>query len=125
MFVSHVGEIFPSGFLPVSAGNIRSADLVDVYRHSTLFRTLRDRSQIKGKCGVCEYLPVCGGSRARAYATTGDYLEAEPFCAHVPVMYQRMIASGEALPVAEYFAQRMSSYYRSLPVHAAAARPAG
>ena len=117
MFVSHTGEIFPSGFLPVSAGNIRSSDLVDVYRHSSLFRTLRDRTQLKGKCGVCEYLPVCGGSRARAYATTGDYLEAEPCCVHVPVKYERLVASGEAEPVAEYMQRRMARVTRSLPVH--------
>ena len=120
LFVSHTGEIFPSGFLPVTAGNIRSADLVDVYRNSTLFRTLRDRSQLKGKCQVCEYRPVCGGSRARAYATTGDYLEAEPFCAHVPVQYARMIEEGTAEPVEPYFARRMKRYSSSLPVHAAA-----
>ena len=120
LFVSHTGDIFPSGFLPVSAGNIRSDDLVDVYRNSELFRTLRDRSQLKGKCQVCEYRPVCGGSRARAYATTGDYLEAEPFCAHVPVKYQRLLEQGEAEPVAQYFASRMQRYTRSLPVHAAA-----
>jgi len=125
LFVSHTGEIFPSGFLPVSAGNVRGADLVDVYRHSPLFRSLRDRTQLKGKCGVCEYLSVCGGSRARAYATTGDYLEAEPFCAHVPVKYERMVANGEAEPVAEYFARRMARYPRSLPVHDTASdRPA-
>jgi radical SAM protein with 4Fe4S-binding SPASM domain len=117
MFVSHVGEIFPSGFLPVSAGNVRSADLVATYRQSPLFRSLRDRGQLKGKCGVCEYVSVCGGSRARAYATTGDYLEAEPFCAHVPVKYERMVAKGEAEPVAEYFARRMARHARSLPVH--------
>jgi radical SAM protein with 4Fe4S-binding SPASM domain len=125
MFVSHTGEIFPSGFLPVSAGNVRRDDLVDVYRNSELFRTLRDRSQLKGKCHVCEYRPVCGGSRARAYATTGDYLEAEPFCAHVPVKYQRMLEQGTAEPVTQYFARRMKRYTSSLPVHAAATdRPA-
>ncbi len=83
LFVSHVGEIFPSGFLPNSAGNVRTHDLVDTYRHAPLFKALRDRSRIKGKCSVCEYLQVCGGSRARAFAVTGDPLEAEPFCAHV------------------------------------------
>ncbi len=117
LFVSHTGEIFPSGFLPVSGGNIRTNDLLDVYRNSTLFRTLRDRTQLKGKCGVCEYLQVCGGSRARAYAATGDYLEAEPFCAHVPARYKRMVARGQAEPVEEYFAKRMSRLTRSLPVH--------
>ncbi|NJD09929.1 MAG: TIGR04053 family radical SAM/SPASM domain-containing protein [Gemmatimonadetes bacterium] len=123
MFVSHTGELFPSGFLPVSAGNLRRADLVDVYRHSPLFRTLRDKTQLKGKCAVCEYLPVCSGSRARAYATTGDYLEAEPFCAHVPVRYERMVANGEAEPVAEYFARRMTRHARTLPVHGAPSDP--
>jgi radical SAM protein with 4Fe4S-binding SPASM domain len=95
MFVSHTGEIFPSGFLPVSAGNVRSDDLVDVYRNSTLFRTLRDRTQLKGKCGVCEYQRFCGGSRARAFAVTGDYLASEPFCAHVPRRFEQMAASAE------------------------------
>jgi radical SAM protein with 4Fe4S-binding SPASM domain len=84
LFVSHTGEIFPSGFLPLTAGNVRTHDLVDVYRDSDLFRSLRDRSRLKGKCGVCEYRPVCGGSRARAYAITSDPLESEPFCVHVP-----------------------------------------
>lgn len=114
MFVSHTGEIFPSGFLPVSAGNVRTHDLVDVYRNAPLFRQLRDKSLLKGKCAVCEYLPVCGGSRARAYAMTGDYLEAEPFCAHVPKRYARMVASGEAEPVDAYFATRLKD--RGLPV---------
>jgi len=116
LFVSHVGDIFPSGFLPESAGNLRTHDLVDTYRNAPLFTRLRDRSLIKGKCSVCEYLPVCGGSRARAYAVTGDPLEAEPFCAHIPVRYQRMIDAGEAQPVEEYFAQRALSHGIPLPV---------
>lgn len=116
MFVSHTGEIFPSGFLPISAGNIREQDLVDTYRNAPLFRQLRDRSNLKGKCNVCEYRPVCGGSRARAYAVTGDHLEAEPYCAHIPVRYQRMIEAGEAEPVEEYF-RRRNRFLRALPVH--------
>jgi AdoMet-dependent heme synthase len=104
LFVSHTGEIYPSGFLPVSGGNVRTHDLVDVYRHSDLFRSLRDRDRLKGKCGVCEYRDVCGGSRARAYALTGDYLAAEPFCIHVPRKYQRMVERGEAEPMRQYFA---------------------
>jgi AdoMet-dependent heme synthase len=106
LFVSHVGAICPSGFLPLAAGNVRGHDLVDVYRHSPMFTALRDREQLKGKCGVCEYRDVCGGSRARAYAVTGDMLESEPFCAHVPARYRRMVANGEAAPVEEYFAMR-------------------
>ncbi|HSJ10519.1 MAG TPA: TIGR04053 family radical SAM/SPASM domain-containing protein [Longimicrobiales bacterium] len=115
MFVSHTGDIYPSGFLPVSAGNIRQHDLLDVYRNAPLFRTLRDRSQLKGKCNVCEYRPICGGSRARAYAVTGDYLEAEPFCAHIPAKYAKMVEAGEAEPVDEYFRKR-NRFLRALPV---------
>jgi len=84
VFVSHRGDICPSGFLPLPAGNVRHDDLVDVYRNSTLFRTLRDRSRLGGKCGVCEFRKVCGGSRARAWAITGDVLAEEPMCAYVP-----------------------------------------
>ena len=58
-----------------------------------MFRELRDRSQLKGKCGVCEYRDVCGGSRARAYAVTGDYMESEPFCTHIPARWRRMTAA--------------------------------
>ena len=83
-FVSHTGEIFPSGFLPRSAGDVRSDDVVDVYRDADLFEALRDRDNLSGKCGVCRYRHVCGGSRSRAYATTGDPLASDPLCAHVP-----------------------------------------
>ena len=107
LFVNHLGAIYPSGFLPIAAGNVRRDDIVDVYRNSELFRALRDRSRLKGKCGVCEYRDVCGGSRARAYAVTGDYLEAEPFCAHVPTRYRRMVEEGRAEPVEEYFRRRV------------------
>jgi radical SAM protein len=84
VFVDHRGEICPSGFLPISAGNIRRDRLADVYRGSELFRALRDPGRLKGKCGACEFSSVCGGSRARAYAMTGDYLETDPFCAYEP-----------------------------------------
>lgn len=107
LFISHRGEIYPSGFLPLSAGNVRRDDVVDVYRNSELFCSLRDRDGLKGKCGVCEFREVCGGSRARAYAMTGDYLEAEPFCTHVPKRYARMVERAEAEPVEEYFARRV------------------
>jgi radical SAM protein len=89
VFVSHRGEIYPSGFLPLSAGNVRADDLVEVYRTHRLFRALRDRDRLKGKCGVCEFRSICGGSRARAYAMTGDPLEADPMCAHIPPAWRR------------------------------------
>lgn len=84
LFVGHTGEIHPSGFLPVSAGNVRHDDLVDVYRSSSLFTALRDRSRLRGKCGICEFRGVCGGSRARAWAVTGDWLASEPYCDWIP-----------------------------------------
>ncbi|MEO8595054.1 MAG: TIGR04053 family radical SAM/SPASM domain-containing protein [Candidatus Solibacter sp.] len=84
VFVSHEGEIFPSGFLPVSGGNVLETPLPDVYRNSDLFRTLRDTTQREGKCGICEYQKVCGGSRARAYALTGDFLAEDPRCTYQP-----------------------------------------
>ncbi|RMD81029.1 MAG: TIGR04053 family radical SAM/SPASM domain-containing protein [Candidatus Dadabacteria bacterium] len=83
-FVSHIGEIYPSGFLPLCAGNVRTDSLADVYRNSPLFRRLRDPNALGGKCRACAYADVCGGSRARAYALTGDYMAAEPFCAYTP-----------------------------------------
>jgi radical SAM protein with 4Fe4S-binding SPASM domain len=82
--VSHRGDIFPSGFLPLKAGNILTESLVDVYRDSKLFRVLRDADQREGKCGECDYRKLCGGSRARAYAQTGNYLAEDPRCVHQP-----------------------------------------
>ena len=84
MFVSHTGEVFPSGFLPLPAGNVLWEPLAEIYQHSPLFKSLRDTSQLKGKCGKCEFNQVCGGSRARAYAMSHDPLAEEPCCAYVP-----------------------------------------
>ncbi len=85
-FVDHVGDVYPSGFLPIVCGNVRRQSVIDIYRHASVFRDLRDEKRLQSKCGVCEYRSLCGGgSRARAYAMTGDYLAEEPFCAHEPV----------------------------------------
>ena len=84
VFISHTGEIFPSGFLPISAGNVRRDSIVEVYRNSSLFTILRDPSSKIGKCSYCEYHKICGGSRARAYALTGNYLDADPKCTYQP-----------------------------------------
>ncbi|MFD3780603.1 TIGR04053 family radical SAM/SPASM domain-containing protein [Streptomyces sp. NPDC058612] len=84
VFVSHTGEVRPSGFLPVSAGNVRNHPLTEIYRGSALFTTLRDPALLRGRCGACEFKPVCGGSRSRAYGFTGDVLEADPYCAYEP-----------------------------------------
>jgi len=80
LFISHIGEIQPSGFLPLTAGNVREQDVVDVYRNAPIFRDLRDPNKLKGVCGTCEYRDVCGGQRGRAYGVTGDYLESDPAC---------------------------------------------
>jgi AdoMet-dependent heme synthase len=84
IFISHTGDIQPSGFLPLTAGNVRRDELGDIYRHSALFRELRNPNLLRGKCGVCEFRSICGGSRARAYAMTGDYLGEEPLCNYQP-----------------------------------------
>ncbi len=80
LFISHIGEIQPSGFLPVTAGMAREHDVVDVYRNSQIFKDLRNPDKYKGVCGTCEYRDVCGGQRGRAYGITGDYLESDPAC---------------------------------------------
>ncbi len=80
LFISHIGEIQPSGFLPLTAGMVREDDVVDVYRNHPIFKDLRDYSRLKGKCGVCEYREVCGGQRGRAYGITGDYMASDPAC---------------------------------------------
>jgi radical SAM protein len=84
VFVSHTGQVFPSGFLPLSAGNVRRETLADIYRHSGLFRSLRDADQLQGKCGQCAFRTLCGGSRARAYAASGDPLASDPLCPYQP-----------------------------------------
>jgi radical SAM protein len=91
VFVSHQGEIFPSGFLPLSGGNVLNQSLTDVYRNSNLFRTLRDTTQREGKCGICEYQKICGGSRSRAFALTGDYLAEDPRCTYQPQLAEAVV----------------------------------
>lgn len=87
VFVSHTGEVFPSGFLPFSGGNVRSQPLRSIYGESAVFQQLRDPDQLGGKCGACEFRHICGGSRARAFALTGDPLAEEPCCAYIPKNY--------------------------------------
>ena len=84
VFISHTGDIRPSGFLEITTGNVRTDDLVETYRTSTLFEQLRDPGAFGGRCGRCEYRWVCGGSRARAFAASGDPLAEDPLCAHEP-----------------------------------------
>ncbi len=79
-FIDHLGNICPSGFLQIAAGNVRTRPLADVYRDSPLFRSLRDPAALTGRCGRCRFTELCGGSRARAYGMTGSYLGDDPLC---------------------------------------------
>lgn len=82
LFVSHTGDIYPSGFLPERVGNVREDDIVTTYREAPLLRALRDPDQFRGYCGECSYRTLCGGSRSRAAAITGDPLRSDPSCAY-------------------------------------------
>jgi AdoMet-dependent heme synthase len=84
VFISHTGDVYPSAFLPLSAGNIRDASLADIYRNSELFRKLRDSENLEGKCGNCECREICGGSRARVHAITGELFGEDPSCIYQP-----------------------------------------
>jgi radical SAM protein len=84
MFVSHTGDIWPAGFLPLTVGNVRENRIADVYRNAPVFLALHDPAQFHGRCGTCAYHSLCGGSRARAYEATGDPLGADPFCTFDP-----------------------------------------
>jgi radical SAM protein with 4Fe4S-binding SPASM domain len=82
--ISRTGGVYPCGYLPVLAGNIRETSFKEIWAHAKVFLDLRDAGKLKGKCGICEYKRVCGGCRARAYAATGDYLAEEPYCVYQP-----------------------------------------
>ena len=84
VFISHIGDVFPSGFLPLKAGNVKKESLVDIYRQSDLFVKLRDSANLKGKCGLCEFRELCGGSRSRAWSVTGDAFASDPICTYMP-----------------------------------------
>jgi len=83
-FVSHKGEVFPCGYLPISCGSVREQSFLQIWQNSFVLATLRDPDFLKGKCGVCEFRQICSGCRARAYAATGDYLAEEPCCSYEP-----------------------------------------
>jgi radical SAM protein with 4Fe4S-binding SPASM domain len=85
LFVSHRGDIYPSGFLPLRAGNVRLSSLAQVYRESPVFQGLRAPGLLEGNCGRCEYARICGGSRSRAYALTGNPYASDPWCVYEPL----------------------------------------
>jgi radical SAM protein len=84
VFISHHGTVHPSGFLPVSAGNVRTGRLAEIYRTSPLFTGMREHGKLAGRCGACEFAHVCGGSRSRAFAVTGDPYAEDPWCSYQP-----------------------------------------
>lgn len=88
VFISHIGKVYPSGFLPIEGGDLHADTLAHIYQESPIFVKLRDSDLLHGKCGACEFRNICGGSRARAYAVTGDVLAEEPCCIYVPKGYQ-------------------------------------
>ena len=90
-FVSHTGSVYPSGFMPILCGKFPQESVIEIYQQSALLRSLRDGDRLKGKCGVCEYRHVCGGSRARAYALTRDPLAAEPDCVYTPPAWKERV----------------------------------
>lgn len=85
VFVDHLGVVYPSGFLPLPAGSVRDRSLVEVYRDAPLLTWLRRPERLGGRCGACEFRTICGGSRSRAHATSGDPFAEDPSCAYVPV----------------------------------------
>jgi len=84
VFISCTGEIMPSGFLPLAAGNVKKDSIGEIYRNAAVFKALRDVKRLKGKCGRCAFNELCGGSRSRAWALTGDYLAEDPACSYQP-----------------------------------------
>jgi len=85
-FISHQGEVYPCGYLPVLAGDLRKQSFASVWEDSPVFLQLRDTDNLKGKCGHCEFRNICMGCRARAFAASGDFLDEEPFCVYQPRM---------------------------------------
>lgn len=93
MFVSHVGQVFPSGFMPIDCGRFPKQSVVDIYQNHPIMKDLRNPDLLKGKCGVCEFRSVCGGSRARAYAVTRDHLASEPDCVYIPKVLRESVST--------------------------------
>jgi radical SAM protein len=97
LFVAYNGEVYPSGFLPIAAGKVPGDSLSSVYRSTPLFVALRDSKNLKGRCGVCDYREICGGSRSRAFAELGDPLGEDPACAYVPHLENSVMSSASSL----------------------------
>jgi len=84
-FISHVGQVQPCGYLELNCGNVREKSFKEIWETSPVFQNLRHTDSYQGKCGRCEFRKVCGGCRARAYESLGDYMAEEPYCIYEPV----------------------------------------
>jgi radical SAM protein len=104
LFVSHQGDVQPSGFLNLVGGNVRTQSLAEIYRGAPVFRRVRDYAQLKGKCGQCEFKNICGGSRSRAFALTGDIWRSDPFCIYQPAPWKNRDARAKPRRQAENYA---------------------
>jgi radical SAM protein with 4Fe4S-binding SPASM domain len=111
-FISNEGDVYPCGYLPVSAGSTRQLRFKDIWSDSSIFKQLRDPDALEGKCGDCRYQALCGGCRARAYAATGSFLAEEPFCTHRPDL---------DMPRGASFIPRVSSARATMHEHGTAA----
>lgn len=98
-FIDHVGDVYPSGFLPYRCGSVKTESFRDIYRHTPILRALRTPEDFHGKCGVCEFREVCGGSRSHTFAVTGDPLGSDPTCTYIPAGC--VSQQGAAAPAAE------------------------
>ena len=99
VFIDHLGNICPSGFLPVQRGNVRSGSLADVYRADDVFRRLRDVDALMGKCGRCRFREMCGGSRSRAFAATGALMASDPLCTYEPGPHVEPVVAADVTPI--------------------------
>lgn len=97
-FIDHIGDVYPNGFLPLHCGNVTLTPFHEIYRDSPVFRELRRPWEFEGKCGVCEFNRLCGGSRSTAYAMTGNHLASDPTCAYVPPAWQLQQSVTEQRP---------------------------
>src|SRR5690606_22381019 len=102
VFVSHVGDVYPSPFFPLVAGNVRGRSLTALYRRSKLFKELRDPTRLKGNCARCQYRRICGGSRSRAYVTFNDWSVSDPLCTYEPVGVQQAFSARSRAGVVRY-----------------------
>jgi radical SAM protein with 4Fe4S-binding SPASM domain len=100
-FISHQGEIFPCGYLPALAGDLRKQSFAEIWNHSAVFACLRDDNNLTGKCGCCEFRHICMGCRARAYAATGDFMAEEPYCVYEPGTSNKMVREAAAAKVGQ------------------------